>query len=273
MQLFGDLMRKDVFISYSSVDADFVEKLAEDLRKHNFKVWLDTWDHSLGADIAEEINGGLKESGVLLVVITEKSMKSKRPKAELANKYAVEIQKDNLMVIPTIIGEVSEKDIPRVLHDKHRLNLSRDYDREINRVTNYLLEKRKEAIHSAVMPEMRDILAKSINKREKHPLSDEINSIFRKLAKADKYSPERKIDLIIRDVEFRCNKLKEEDEERQRKLDAPESKFDVWLAFLKIGEYKKGQELLDKLRYLKSTIKDPELCLDEIMLELITIVG
>jgi hypothetical protein len=105
-----------------------------------------------------------------------------------------------------------------------------------------------------------------------NPLSDEIHAIFRKLAKADKYSPERKIDLIIRDVEFRCNKLKEEDEERQRKLDAPESKFDVWLAFLKIGEYKKGKELLDKLKYLKSTIKDPELCLDEIMLELITLV-
>ena len=70
-------MKKDVFISYSSVDADFVEKLAEDLRKHNFKVRLDQGDLSLGENIEEEVKGGLAESRFLLVVISEKSVKSK----------------------------------------------------------------------------------------------------------------------------------------------------------------------------------------------------
>jgi hypothetical protein len=241
-------MRKDIFISYLSVDADFVEKLAEDLRHHNFTVWLDKWNMSSGANIAEEIDRGLEESGFLLVVLSENSVKSKWLGEEWGAKYADEIQKDKIMVIPVIIGEISEKNIPGILRGKQRLNLSRDDDKEIHRVTNDLLEKRKEEIHGEVMPEMRDILAKSIEKKEIHPMSNEIHSIFRKLEKADKYSPERKIDLIIRDIEFRCNKIKEEDEERQRKLDSPESKFDVWLAFLRLGEYKKAKELLDKLK-------------------------
>ena len=265
-------MKKDIFISFSSVDAVLVEKLAEDLRKHNFKVRLDQWDPSLGANIEEERKSGLEESRFLLVVITENSVKSKWLEEEWADQHADEMQKENIMIIPTIIGEVSEDDIPKVLRGKHKFNLGRDYDKEIKRVIDYLLNKRKEEIHNAVMPEMKDILAKSIDKKEIHPMSNEIHSIFRKLEKADKYSVERKIDLIIRDVEFRCNKLKEEDEERKKKLESPESKFDVWLAFLKLGEYEKGKELLDKLKYFKSTIKDPELCLDEIMLELITIV-
>ena len=265
-------MKKDVFISYSSVDADFVEKLAEDLRKHNFKVRLDQGDLSLGENIEEEVKGGLAESRFLLVVISEKSVKSKWLEEEWADKYLDEIRKENMMVIPTLIGDVSANNIPKVLRGKHRFNLNRDYDGKINKVTDYLLDKRKEEIHSAVIPEMKDILAKSIDKKEIHPMSNEIHSIFRKLEKAEKFTTERKIDLIIRDIEFRCNKLKEEDEERKRKLDSPESKFDVWLAFLKIGDYEKGKELLDKLKYFKSTIEDPKLCLDEIMLELITIV-
>lgn len=63
-----------VFISYSSKDRDFVLKLAEDLKNHDFKVWIDAWEISGRLPFWEEIQQGVESCSHFLFVISPDSI-------------------------------------------------------------------------------------------------------------------------------------------------------------------------------------------------------
>jgi len=66
-----------VFISHSSIDKPFVERLATDLRtREGIDAWLDKWEILPGDRIPEKLEEGLSQAGILVLVLSPESVKS-----------------------------------------------------------------------------------------------------------------------------------------------------------------------------------------------------
>jgi len=67
-------IKYDVFISYASEDADFVESLVEELHKLDVKVWQDKLSIGWGNSIRQSIDRGLLKSKFAIVVLSKSYM-------------------------------------------------------------------------------------------------------------------------------------------------------------------------------------------------------
>ncbi|MCA1697819.1 MAG: toll/interleukin-1 receptor domain-containing protein, partial [Actinobacteria bacterium] len=66
----------DVFVSYSSADKPVVHALAQRLRDHGLRVWLDDWEIEYGDSIPSRIEDGLERSRVLVLCMSERAFGS-----------------------------------------------------------------------------------------------------------------------------------------------------------------------------------------------------
>ena len=90
---------KTIFFSYSRSDASaFAQRLAVDLKKHGFDVWIDQEDIRAGSEWDLEIEKALETCDCLLFIETEKSVTSNNVLDEVY--YALEQRKK---VIPVIV--------------------------------------------------------------------------------------------------------------------------------------------------------------------------
>ena len=74
----------DIFISYSRLDREFVDKLIEDLERRGFYVWVDRKDISGGADWRAAISEAIRSCRAFLVVLSRNSADSKKVVQELS---------------------------------------------------------------------------------------------------------------------------------------------------------------------------------------------
>ena len=72
----------DVFLSYSTKDAEIVHPLAERLKSDGVKVWLDKWSIDPGAMIGLEIQRGLENSRTLVMCMSPDYFESEWGKLE-----------------------------------------------------------------------------------------------------------------------------------------------------------------------------------------------
>ncbi len=72
----------DVFLSYSSRDADDVRNLAERLRADGVVVWLDRWNVPLGGSIYREVVDGVQRSHFLIQILSPNGLGSEWAEAE-----------------------------------------------------------------------------------------------------------------------------------------------------------------------------------------------
>lgn len=70
----NDDIKYDVFISYASEDADFVESLVEELHKLDVKVWQDKLSIGRGNSIRQSIDRGLLKSRFAIAVLSKNYM-------------------------------------------------------------------------------------------------------------------------------------------------------------------------------------------------------
>lgn len=124
---------KDIFISYSTKDSDFVVKLNEYLREFNLSVWQDTTDIKKGARIWEEIEKGLIKSQTVLAVISEDSLKSDWVQEELAIRRVQYIEDKSRALIPVLIKDLDENELPYRLKTLNWLDFRNlDYDNAVD---------------------------------------------------------------------------------------------------------------------------------------------
>jgi hypothetical protein len=65
------------FISHSSIDKPFVERLATDLRtREGIDAWLDKWEILPGDSIPAKLEEGLSSASVFLLVLSPESVNS-----------------------------------------------------------------------------------------------------------------------------------------------------------------------------------------------------
>lgn len=122
-----------IFISHSSRDDEFVDKIAMNLQQHQFETWVDHKDTPEGMLWANIIQDGLEKGDYMILVVTESSMQSRHVR--------IEWQSFQGLVKPLILIILDEEvEIPRLLQDYPTVNWSsmQEIDQDLNGLLKYL---------------------------------------------------------------------------------------------------------------------------------------
>jgi TIR domain/Pentapeptide repeats (8 copies) len=88
------------FISYSSEDREFAERLHADLQSKNVRCWFDREDMKIGDRIRPRIDEAIRAHDKLLLVLTENSMKSPWVEKEVETAFEKERKQGRTMLFP-----------------------------------------------------------------------------------------------------------------------------------------------------------------------------
>ena len=111
-----------IFISHSHQDEEFVRRLADDLRKVGFQVWLDKDLIAPGEQWSEKINEALENSDVVLIIISRNTSKSGFQTSEIAFAIFSQQKHPSKRIIPVLIDKDAE--LPFFLRDIQYCDLS-----------------------------------------------------------------------------------------------------------------------------------------------------
>lgn len=114
-----------IFLSHSSEDKPFVEKLAKDILGLKIDVWLDKWEIKVGDSLINKIEEGLESSDYLIIVLSKNSVKSAWVKKELNAILCDEIYSNTIKILPVLIDDCT---IPIFLKEKRYADFRDDYD-------------------------------------------------------------------------------------------------------------------------------------------------
>ena len=96
--------KKKVFISYASRDADEVERIVDELQKHELDVWFDRESIRLGSSIPEAIDRGLEHADYYMIVLSPESVESPWVRAEL-DAALMKHKTGELFILPLLLRE------------------------------------------------------------------------------------------------------------------------------------------------------------------------
>ena len=113
-----------LFISYSSEDRNFAERLATDLRNLGIGIWLDKWEIKVGDSIIEKIEKGIKDNDFLGIVLSPSSVKSKWARKELSAALMKELKSKSVVILPIFLRDC---DIPPLISDKRYADFRKNY--------------------------------------------------------------------------------------------------------------------------------------------------
>lgn len=104
-----------IFLSHNSKDKPFVRKLANDLRRQGFYVWVDEAEIKLGDSLIEKIREGLDRVEYVGVVLSTNSINSEWVKKEIDIAMNQEIEGKKVKVLPIMLEKI---DPPSFLKEK-----------------------------------------------------------------------------------------------------------------------------------------------------------
>jgi hypothetical protein len=93
------------FISYSTKDQDFADRLYADLQNRGVRCWFAPHDIQGGKKIHEQIDEAIRRYDKLLLILSESSMNSEWVKTEIANARQKEIEQKRQVLFPLSIVE------------------------------------------------------------------------------------------------------------------------------------------------------------------------
>lgn len=118
-----------VFISYSSKDCNFVNKLSINLIQKKINIWLDKWEMQPGDSLINKIQTGFSESSfllvVLLVVLSKNSVESEWCKKEINSILMREVEEKHGIIIPI---HISDCIVPLFLKEKVYADFRSSFD-------------------------------------------------------------------------------------------------------------------------------------------------
>lgn len=137
-----------IFISYSTKDKKFVNRLATDLRtRAGIDAWLDNWEINPGDKIPEKIETGLSEANVFLLVLSPESITSRWVEYERQVWLMMQIDEEKLAqkesrtparrLIPVLYEDCQK---PAFIQPIHHIKINEeDYDSGFNLLVNAIL--------------------------------------------------------------------------------------------------------------------------------------
>lgn len=97
------------FISYSSCDADFADRLYKDLRGHDVRCWLASADMRIGAKIRATIDTAIRKHDKLLLILSRNSIGSDWVEKEVETAFEEERVRTDTVLFPVRLdGSVME---------------------------------------------------------------------------------------------------------------------------------------------------------------------
>lgn len=123
------------FISYSSKDRKFVERLATDLSGNNLDIFFDKWEIKVGDSIVGKINSGLEKMTELVIVLSKESVKSNWVKKELSTAMMKRLKNKSIRILPVLIEKCK---IPLIINDLHFADFTEAYENGVISLTDSL---------------------------------------------------------------------------------------------------------------------------------------
>jgi len=122
-----------MFLSYSSADRTFVEKLARDLSRSGITLWYDQWMMRPGDKLRDKINRGIRNCRYFGVVISDTSLNSRWIQNELDSAMIRFNEDSDVEIIPILIDNTMAKQLPADLRgfvyaDFRHLNADRYFE-------------------------------------------------------------------------------------------------------------------------------------------------
>jgi tetratricopeptide (TPR) repeat protein len=127
--------RPRVFVSHSSEDKRFVQRLVEDLKSRGLPVWLDEVELEAGNSIIEKISKGLRDTDYLVIVLSQASVQSLWVRAELNAALMRQFSGKGTIVLPAIIEDC---EIPALLQDRKYADFRRSYEEGLQTLLSVL---------------------------------------------------------------------------------------------------------------------------------------
>jgi len=116
---------KTLFISHSSIDKDFANRLSVGLKQQGIEVWLDSEKMQVGDSLLTEISAGLKGANYIVVVLSKNALQSEWVNRELEIAINREIEERRMLVLPALLEDVP---IPAFLSGRIFADFRRDDD-------------------------------------------------------------------------------------------------------------------------------------------------
>ena len=110
-----------IFISYSHADRELARALADKLRKHGLRVWIDEGELRVGDSIIERIATAIAEIDFFLALVSQASRDSNWCRKELALAVTGELGREGVKVLPVRVEGAS---MPESLVDVYYLDLT-----------------------------------------------------------------------------------------------------------------------------------------------------
>ncbi len=114
-----------IFISYSHKDAQFVDKLANQLVQHDVRVWLDRWELHVGDSLISRIQQAITGASALLVILSKSSVSSPWCEKEINSGLLRELEERRVVVLPVLIEDCQ---IPLFLREKLYADFRSEFD-------------------------------------------------------------------------------------------------------------------------------------------------
>ena len=113
-----------VFLSHTSFDKPFVEKLANDLIRLGIKVWFDKWEIKTGESLTWKIEEGIRANEYLGIVLSPQALASEWVRSELGAAWVKQMNLKKVIILPILYQDC---DVPLFLQDRKYADFRNDY--------------------------------------------------------------------------------------------------------------------------------------------------
>jgi hypothetical protein len=136
---------KDVFLSHTGADKEWVERLADRLEHETVKVWFDKWDIDYGENVLSKIDEGLKTSRYVAVVLSPAFTRADWPTMEWQTQVHADPAGKASRILPILLHKFDPEtqepiEIPLPLRllkwfdFSDKKNFEREFDRLLARI-------------------------------------------------------------------------------------------------------------------------------------------
>ena len=148
-------MARDIFISYSYLDAPFVEKLARQLKSKGVSLWLDRYEIKPGEYVRDRINEGIANAEYFIAVLSPNSLGSQWVRHEIDAAMTRELGDKRVRLIPLLRGSLTAKDLPVDIRGKNYLDFRTEAKAKSEIARLLTLLKPKEKLRKQFLQELR----------------------------------------------------------------------------------------------------------------------
>lgn len=124
-----------IFISYSHADKDMAKKIANQLIENNAHVWIDEYELNVGDSLITRVKDSIMNASAMLVLLSKFSVNSSWCNKELNSGIFRELDNENkIFVLPILIGNIDNGDIPVFLREKMYADFRGDFDEGMDKL-------------------------------------------------------------------------------------------------------------------------------------------